>query len=157
MKRRSFLKLSAAAGITLYAEPLILLPDGVPWVEDKGDFYILRVPDGKSVNGLKLDKPTIVLAGAKSIISNVDIDGFCNIFAKPAAVIDGLWVDARHSMAEGRDHAVLMSGDGYLLKDAFVECRLGTDIGIRIEEASALIVDCLTVIKPPVLEEDNID
>jgi hypothetical protein len=70
--RRTFLRLTGAAAgalvIAKYAEPLAVLADHGPWVEDKGDFYIVRVPDFKTFANEHLEKPTIFLLGESATV-----------------------------------------------------------------------------------------
>ena len=62
MQRRSFLSVlagaSAALGLARYAEPFALTPDAHhEWVEDKGDYVIIRVPDFKTFARETINKP----------------------------------------------------------------------------------------------------
>jgi len=87
--RRTFLKASAGValaaaamskGLTLLDEPELLIADShKDWIEDKGDFYIVRVPDYKTFARETLDKPTILLLGENSTAKDLDIDGYLNV------------------------------------------------------------------------------
>lgn len=82
--RRAFLRAlgaaAAAIGITRYAEPELLIPDvHHDWIEDRGDFYVVRVPDFKTFANETLNKPTIFLLGQESTMKYVEVNSYANI------------------------------------------------------------------------------
>lgn len=103
--RRGFLKIATslvgALSIAKYSEPLFAIPNAYKdWIEDKGDFFIVRVPDFKSFANELLAKPVIFLMGEKSIIRGVNVQGFANLYApKGGACIDSIF-DARQMTIE---------------------------------------------------------
>lgn len=85
-QRRGFLKIACSiigsVGIAKYAEPFFKIANTYSdWIEDKGDFLIVRIPDFKTFKSESLLKPTIFLLGQNSIIKNIDVEGFVNIHA----------------------------------------------------------------------------
>lgn len=63
-----------------YIEPVTQLinPEKHTWVEDKGDFYIVRVPMYKTFSRESLDKPTIFLMDQFSTVTQVSVNGYAN-------------------------------------------------------------------------------
>lgn len=84
LSRRGFLKVGVAsvAGVLLakYAEPVMSILDNKgDWITDKGDYYILRIPDFKSFANHKFDKPLIVVMGESSRMHHTTVQGMTNI------------------------------------------------------------------------------
>ena len=115
--RRTFLKLAGAAaaamGITRYAEPMEIVPEfrHGDWIEDRGDFYIVRVPDNKVFANEILTKPTIFLLGQSAIVRQIELHGFCNVHAPRGGEIVGSVIDARKALI-GRDRPVMELAGG---------------------------------------------
>lgn len=84
--RRGFFKVlgavaSAAYLPTLYQEKNFQMADSYrDWIEDMGDFYIVRVPDLMTFSKVTLDKPTILQLGFRSVFSNCKIQGYTNVY-----------------------------------------------------------------------------
>lgn len=138
--RRGFLKLLGAAvgaaavpGILTYAEPLLAIPiEGREWVEDRGDFYVVRVPDFKTFAREVLDKPTIFLLGQQAILTNVLVSGFANLSAPRAGVIRDCTFDARE-VASLQPRTVLTIGAA-TTQLSMIGCNLlGASKGCAIE------------------------
>ncbi len=97
--RRTFLKTGTVlvGGVLLfkYIEPIVPIaePKKHEWVEDKGDFYIVRVPDTKSFVNETLDKPTIFLLGENTLIKGLNIKGYINVAYKGNCAISDLYLD----------------------------------------------------------------
>jgi hypothetical protein len=112
--RRTFLKLAGAAvgalALTRYAEPLALVSDVRPkyadWIEDRGDFYIVRVPDFQSFARERLKKPTILLLGENATVADIQVDAFVNIQAPKGGRIMACSFDARN-VRVGRNRPVV--------------------------------------------------
>lgn len=82
--RRGFLKIGTAIlgtlTVTKYAEPLIdLTPSVHDWIDDRGDFVIVRVPSLKTFANEVIRKPAILLLGHHSTVLGVDVHGFANV------------------------------------------------------------------------------
>lgn len=82
--RRGFLKIGTTilGGLTVakYTEPLIdLAPSVHDWIEDRGDFVIVRVPKFKTFANEVINKPAIFLLGQGSTVTGVDVKGFANV------------------------------------------------------------------------------
>jgi len=79
-------------GLTLLDEPELLIADShKDWIEDKGEFYIVRVPDYKTFARETLNKPTILLLGENSIAKDLDINGYLNVELSH----ESLFIDSR--------------------------------------------------------------
>lgn len=117
IERRTFLKLGAALGLVRYAEPLQALAErGSPlrseWVEDRGDFLVVRVPAFQTFADARLPKPTLFLLGEQAVVSHVRVLGFANVSAPNAGRITDCTFDASEC-AVARERAVLeFSGNG---------------------------------------------
>lgn len=97
--RRTFLKLAGAVsalGLVRYEEPLQAIPNERvgDWIEDRGDFYIVRVPRWKSFANEFLHKPTIFLLEEGSLISHIGVLGFVNLQSPHGATAIDLAIDA---------------------------------------------------------------
>lgn len=98
--RRIFLKLAgavtglvAASSLVKYAEPYAKLSEIGEWIEDRGDFFIVRVPDYKMFAGEILNKPTIFLLGERAVVKDVRVNGFANVHAPNAGMVLGCMFD----------------------------------------------------------------
>lgn len=89
--RRGFLKIGAAAataivaasrvpGLVLFDEPVIAHPYK-DWVTDKGDYYEVVIPGGRSFARERFDKSVLLLMGERSIFTDCDVRGFVNVYA----------------------------------------------------------------------------
>lgn len=118
MFRRAFMKmagvagLAAAAPITLYSQPLVRVTNSHEWIEDRGDFYIVRVPDGKTFAEEALEKPTIIQMGARSKIRRIWIEGFTNVYAAGEFSIEASSFDARGMATSARRPVLHLNGRG---------------------------------------------
>lgn len=108
--RRGFLKLMGAAGAAValarYSEPVIAMPACKDWIEDKGDYYIVRVPDFKTFVNVKLDKPAIFGLGEAAVVRGVSVMGFSNVYAPRGGKVLESQFDAR-GMTVGRARSVV--------------------------------------------------
>jgi hypothetical protein len=102
--RRTFLKLATAtvggAIITTYSEPYAFIKDKSGWITDKGDYYIVRVPDYKSFAGETMDKNTIFILGNSALVTRVSVLGFVNITAPNGATLNEMLLDSRGSLSQ---------------------------------------------------------
>lgn len=114
--RRSFLKIASAAASSLavYREPLSLLTDPHnDWLEDRGSFVIIKVPDNKTLKNITVPKPAIISLGLSATMVDVAIRGFANIIGKPGAHVLECTFDASSMRAE-LDRCVVHLG-GYVV------------------------------------------
>lgn len=120
--RRAFLKvaagLAAGLGLTKYAEPLLAISDQGDWIEDRGSFVILRVPDGKSFANEVINKPAIVLLGVKSAIRDTSFNSYMNIKFSPNSIAESLKVDTTTSYTERARSSIVISGEGGNFRDS---------------------------------------
>lgn len=84
--RRGFLKIGmhllGALQLIKYSEPIVAIDESKnDWIEDKGDFCIVKVPDFKTIAREVIDKPTILILGEASVVRELEIRGFVNIYA----------------------------------------------------------------------------
>lgn len=116
--RRSFLKLGGvvvgSSILTRWAEVEEYIPDKLKheWVEDKNDYYIVRVPDYKTFVREYLDKPTIFLLGERSRVDDCRVQGFVNVNMKHESVFTKTFVDASKHTCEGRRDVAIFAGYG---------------------------------------------
>jgi hypothetical protein len=113
MLRRTFLKTASAVigGVLVskYLEPMFNLADvHKDWIEDKGDFYIVRVPDNSIFKNEKLDKPVIFVTGAYVTLANLDVQGYANIIAKgPINIRDNVFDASKVLSLKEMDRSVV--------------------------------------------------
>ena len=105
IERRGFLKLAVAmiggTAVTRYAEPLVDIADtNRDWIEDKGDYCVIRVPDFKTFANEVIAKPVIFLLGQQAAVQNVDIAGYANIYAPKAGRVFGCRFDGSRMVTE---------------------------------------------------------
>lgn len=134
--RRGFLKLAAATagaiGLTKYAEPWLQLPETHEWVEDRGDFYVVRVPQSQRFANERLDKPTIFLLGAYSMLEGVQVDGFTNISAMGGAAIQQCHFNASRMEVSRNRSVVEMKAFGATMRDCLFVGNGASVAGLHI-------------------------
>lgn len=118
LTKRGFLKLGAAlvGGVSLmrYAEPAIALPEPQEWIEDRGDFFIIRIPDGKELVNELIAKPAIILLGAGAELRRVWIDGFANLMAPKGGILRDCSFDGSTMSTESARPVLLLRGSSHL-------------------------------------------
>jgi hypothetical protein len=119
MKRRGFIKIGAAIlgsiGIVRYSEPLIEIAQSHEWIEDKGDFVIVLVPDFKSFVNETINKPAIFIIGQASMVKNLEVLGFANFYAPEGGSILQSRFDASRVVAESSRSAAIIKGQGVIM------------------------------------------
>lgn len=133
--RRGFLKLGTAViggmAITRYAEPIIQLADRLEWVEDKGDYCIIRVPDFKTFANESITKPAIFILGELAIVRSVRVEGFANIYApKGGRVMDSLFDSSRMVVKKERPVVNLNAKDTIISDCQFIGNGFGSALQI---------------------------
>lgn len=112
MFRRGFLKTASilVGGVMLpvYSEPLLQALPHHDWVQDKGDYYIVNVPERKVFKGESLDKPTIFLCGAGSSVLNTSVNGFVNMRGSTNVTVSGFNVDIRNFRSTTNRPAIIL-------------------------------------------------
>ena len=116
VERRGFLKLAAAfiggMAVTKYVEPIIQVANThKDWIEDKGDFCIVRVPDFKTFSSEVIEKPVIFILGANSVVRYVDVLGYVNLYGPNGGMVDNCRFDASRMVTEHGRHVVKAKGE----------------------------------------------
>lgn len=117
MLRRTFLKvLGAGAAVAsapqLYREAHRFVSQPKDWIEDRGDFLVVRIPDGKTFANEVLGKPTLLFMGNKTQFRNCEVKGFCNLYAKTDfAVLDSTFDVSNVRMTEDRAALYIVKGN----------------------------------------------
>lgn len=139
LNKRGFLKIASAlvGGLTFskYTNAELLVPEKnvsvfQDWIEDRGDFYVVRVPDFKSFSNEILNKPTVFLAGHNSSISRIRIDGFVNIHSKNGHIrLTESEIDATRHAFDGRRSVIEVSGySGLEFSDCHIKCPANSQL-----------------------------
>lgn len=139
--RRGFLRLLGAAGVAAglvkYAEPIVEFVQDGAWIEDKGSFLILRIPDGKTFANETFRKPVLVMMGLRSILRDTEFIGVVNIDAgKGGALIQGNIFDASRVLTDRVRPVIEMRGNDFELRDSVVTAGQSNDYAVRISEGS---------------------
>lgn len=116
IERRGFLKLGAVViggmAVTKYAEPLIQAADTHhEWIEDKGDYCIIRVPDFKTFANEIITKPVIFILGEQALVRGVDVGGFANVYAPKGGAVHESRFDASRMTVEKERALVNIKGE----------------------------------------------
>jgi len=112
--RRGFLQIATmligGVAIGKFIEPEIAIAKThKDWIEDRGGFYIVRVPDFKTFSRERLDKPTIFLLGDESEVSYVDVTGYANFDIPKTGIIHSCSFDGSKMHVDGRDSVVILN------------------------------------------------
>lgn len=88
-------------------EPVNLSKD---WITDKGDYYIVRVPEGKSFWNETLDKSTVFYIENGGSVKHVRVNGFVNaIVLNEYASLSNCIIDASKTrLASGKERSPLV-------------------------------------------------
>lgn len=136
IQRRTFLKVASstvgAMVVHKYAEPFEVLPEN-DWITDRGDFYIVRVPDFKTFKNELLNKPTIFILGQSAVVSGCEVIGFANIAAPKGGTFDSCKVDSSAMEVPRKRSIIEIREDGLVLTGNHVIGRQFTDSGIFFE------------------------
>jgi hypothetical protein len=117
IERRGFLKLGAAliGALTLakYAEPMVAVTDTHhDWIEDKGDYMIVRVPDFKSFANEFIAKPVIFILGEQATVRAVEVEGYANIYAPKGGLVTASRFDGSRMVTEQDRPLVNLKAEG---------------------------------------------
>ena len=141
MQRRSFLSVlagaSAALGLARYAEPFALTPDAHhEWVEDKGDYVIIRVPDFKTFARETINKPAILLLGKEATAHDVKFKSYLNLHGKPGSVLRDFSVDASRATTETPRPTVRLKLEHAFLRGGFIKGGSSDNFLMYVEDGS---------------------
>ena len=139
--RRGFLKIGAAIlgsiGIVRYSEPLIEIARSHKWIEDKGDFVIVRVPDFKSFANETINKPAIFIMGQESTVKNLEVLGFANFYAPEGGSILQSRFDTSRMVTEITRSPVTIKGQCVIMNEcAFMTAPAITTASIQFDSYS---------------------
>lgn len=138
MLRRTFLKvLGASAAVAsapqLYREAHRFVAKPKDWIEDHGDFLVVRVPDGMTFAKEKLGKPVLLFMGNRTRFHDCEITGFCNVYAgKEFAITDTVFDVSQMRLTEVRAAVHLLKGSHGLLNHISVRfpAQQAADFGV---------------------------
>lgn len=137
--KRGFLKLASAliGGVSFmrYAEPVIAMPKVThDWIDDRGDFVIITVPDFKTFKNEVIPKPAIFALGEGALVAGCEISGFSNIFAKQGASLKDCLFDGSRMLTENsRAVVTLVRGFPYIVDSTIIGNT--QSIGLCIEDS----------------------
>lgn len=122
IERRGFLKLGAAliGALTLakYAEPVVAVADHHhDWIEDKGDYLIVRVPDFKTFAHEAISKPVIFILGEQAIVRAVEVEGYANIYAPKGGLVTATRFDGSRMVTEKERPLVNLKAENLTISD----------------------------------------
>ena len=116
LQRRGFLQIfgatAAAVGLTRYAEPFVSIAPRHEWIEDRGDFLIIRVPDGKTFAREVIDKPAILFLGANAIAHTLQFRSYLNVDVQPLGMLRDSDINASARTTEQRRATMRIRGQG---------------------------------------------
>jgi hypothetical protein len=139
--RRAFLKAGTAVlgALTLakYTEPLIAMPDSShEWIEDKGDFVIVRVPDFKTFADEVIDRPAIFLLGENAKVKHVDVKGYVNLYAPKGGSVTYSKFDASKMLVPRERSVMELKAKDVVISDCHFEGNDTTTCGIQFIDTS---------------------
>lgn len=114
MDRRTFVNSAFAVvasntSLLLNATPILHLEElTVPkyepssWITDKGDYYVVKIPDGKTFIKEVLDKPSIIVLGENSKLSDLTVHGYASLYSKHSLNLGYLTIDQNNYECSGR-------------------------------------------------------
>jgi hypothetical protein len=74
--------------VAQYVEPLVAMPAPKRFVDDRGDYLIVRIPNGEHVRDEEFKKPILlVLEGPYALFSSCLVTGFANVLAPNGGLI----------------------------------------------------------------------
>lgn len=132
LSRRGFMvaasALAASVGIGNKLVTLIETENETPiqkysdWITDRGDYYIVRIPHGKSFSNHTFDKSVAFYMENDTTVSNVSVNGFTNLIMQQkdsrVMVRDSLFDSTSTKLASGKSRAVVLI-DGSLDQSVF--------------------------------------
>lgn len=134
MLRRTFLRLAASTPIALYSEPWALVVNaGRKWVEDRGEYLVIRIPENEMFRDEELTKPAIVFMGRCAVMKGVRTEHFTNIFGAGYNAIFDTYFDGRKIQSERPRALVEVKSKGeILIGSSLFYCGPGTESALRV-------------------------
>lgn len=144
LTRRGFIKLGAsAAGLSIIGTKFYSETSDKDWVTDSGDFYTVIIPDYKTINNERFDKPVLLIMGKYSRAESCRFDGFVNIQSKgnePAFFRENR-VDLNGFTPAARSMvAINVTGKNIQLLDSAIFTRGQVDCDIRFNSPGPLVM-----------------
>lgn len=145
MQRRSFLALAGATSLACYAEPFTLIQDARhEWIEDKGDYVIIRVPDFKTFASETISKPAILLLGQGATARDVEFGSYLNLHGKPQSRLMKFRLDASRATTQTPRPTLRMNASHALVIDGAIQTGPTDTFAISVEHSNdCLISDCM--------------
>jgi hypothetical protein len=108
------------------------------WIEDKGDYCIVRVPDFKTFAHEAISKPVIFILGEQAIVRAVDVEGFANIYAPKGGLVTASRFDGSRMVTEQDRPLVNLKAEGLTIS----ECNLiGKDRPLLFTSTTVQLAD----------------
>jgi hypothetical protein len=80
--------------VAQYVEPLVAMPAPKRFVDDRGDYLIVRIPNGECVHDEEFKKPILlILEGPYALFSSCLVTGFANVLAPNGGSIHDCYFD----------------------------------------------------------------
>ena len=142
--RRTFLALAGAAAaspLVTYAEPLLLVPDTHRgWIEDKGEYFIVRVPAGKTFSRETFTKPVILLMGSGAWVRDISVSAYMNVSAQDGCLLDRVLVDASSATTVQPRPTVRIKGANCQFRGWSITAGRGDTVGLHIEDSHEMAI-----------------
>lgn len=154
--RRAFLKIAGALGVVCYAEPLLAIEPEHDWVQDKGSYLLVRIPDGKTFANETFTKPAVILMGAYSEMRDIRSNSYANIACAGGNRIRDLAFDCRGMMTEKPRSIILVRGDSYIVEGAHFQLSQYATSAIEVEESRGMSLQNVQVTTPAAWVFENV-
>lgn len=125
--RRTFMKLGVQAvgalSVVRYADAFQPIPESRMWIEDKGDFCIVRVPENKTFDNEVFEKPVIFIMGDGANVLRTTVNSFSNFAVGRNALVSDCVFDVGNSVMKDRKEVVIMDGHSATIQYCRIDAR----------------------------------
>jgi hypothetical protein len=149
LTRRGFLRLAGAAALAvtlpLYREvPQLVVPKPFnqrDWIEDQGDFYVVRVPEGRTMTREQLlDKPVVFFMGARSALEAVEAATAIVYAPLHARLTDCVFSSASQRFDKERAVLTIAGKSNVELVEPRIKLGMDTPVALDLRENSTITV-----------------